>query len=103
MPSFQAYGSEGSLFLESDGVLRGGRRGDSEAVELSIPERLKPPQAEGAFLLPPFILLAQEFARGIKDRVKVAPSFYDGMKHQEVMDAISLSQSEGRWVNLPSG
>ena len=103
MPSFQAYGSEGSLFLSSDGVLRGGQRGDSEVMELPIPDRLEPPSAEGHFLLPPFILLLQEFVRGIKEGKKVTPSFYDGMKHQEVMDAISLSQCEERWITLPLG
>lgn len=29
-----------------------------------------------------------------------APSFYDGMRHQEIIDAILLSQRERRWVTL---
>ncbi len=101
MPSFQAFGSEGSLFLRSDGVLMGGRKGDREAVELPIPERLKPHSPDGYFLLPPFGCLVKEFVRGIKEGRQVEPNFYDGMKHREIMDAIHLSESEARWVNLP--
>lgn len=29
-----------------------------------------------------------------------APNFYNGMRHQEIMDAILLSQRERRWVTL---
>lgn len=101
MSSFEVYGSEGSLFLGTDGILRGGQRGDSEATELPIPERLKLPPTEGHWLLPAFLRLVQEFVHGIKEGKKVAPNFYDGMKNQEVMDAILLAQSQGQWVNLP--
>jgi len=30
-----------------------------------------------------------------------SPSFYDGMKAQEVMEAVVLSHRERRWVDLP--
>ena len=101
MSSFEAYGSEGSLFLRSDGVLKGGRRGDSKAIDLLIPERLRLPRIKGHLLLPPFMLLLQEFVRGIKEGKKVVPNFYDGIKHQELINAIHLSQRKGRWVPLP--
>jgi len=52
------------------------------------------------FLLPLFIRLAEEFTRGVKEGMKVSPSFYDGIRHQEIIDAILLSQRERRWVTL---
>lgn len=99
MATLEAYGSQGTLMLGKDGKLRGGRERDKEAVELPIPERLVPPSV--APLVALFVLLAQQFIRGIKEGKEVIPSFYDGMKHQEVMDAVLLSQTEGRWVTLP--
>ena len=96
--SFEAYGSDGTLKLGTDDKLIGGRGEDKEASEIPIPDRLKLPKAEGDFLLPPFIRLVQEFLRGIKEKTKVAPSLYDGVKHQAVIDAILLSHKERRWV-----
>ena len=73
---------------------------EKEATEIAIPERLILPRAEDFSLLPPLTRLAEEFTRGIKEGMKVAPSFYDGMRHQEIIDAILLSQRERRWVTL---
>ena len=42
-----------------------------------------------------------DFVKRIVDGKKGNPSFYDGYKVQEVMEAAYLSVKRGKWVNLP--
>ncbi len=101
MSMFEAYGSHGTLKLGPDDKLMGGRSNDTELAEIPIPERLRLPSAKGYHLLPPFIRLAQEFIRGIREGKSVKPNFYDGIRHQQVMAAIRLSHEQARWISVP--
>lgn len=97
----EAFGSEGSLVIGVDGKLRGGRKGDAGLAEMPIPERLTPPGLPSDPLLGPFTLLSRRLVKAIREGGEPAPSFYDGMKCQEVMDAVTRSAVESRWVSLP--
>ena len=43
-----------------------------------------------------------EFINAILDQRPCRPSLLDGVRAQAVMDAAVLSDSEGRWVDVPS-
>ena len=107
---FEFYGSDGVLLYESDpkegtwisGRLRGAKAGEKNLSELSIPERLREgldtrdlASAVGNFL---FAQLSRRFVNGIRTKQPVTPSFFEGMKSQEVIDALVQSAAENRWV-----
>jgi predicted dehydrogenase len=51
---------------------------------------------------PPTQTLAPHFVAALRGRdVPLLPTFYDGMRVQEVLDAVTLSAEERRWVKLP--
>ncbi len=96
----EAYGSEGTLVLPDDDRLLGGKKGTGGLEEIPIPEHLRPdPAFEG--LRFPFLRLVEVLAKGIREKTPVAPSFADGVKVQEVMDALLMSSQGAGWVNLP--
>jgi predicted dehydrogenase len=43
---------------------------------------------------------AQRFIHGVRTGQPVTPSFFEGLKSQEVLDAIVQSVAEQRWVKL---
>jgi predicted dehydrogenase len=45
--------------------------------------------------------LTGEMVEAIKTDSKPEPSFYEGMRSQEIIDAVLLSSAEQRWVTLP--
>jgi predicted dehydrogenase len=47
-----------------------------------------------------FRLLAREFRNGIEQRISPAPSFTDGLRGQDVLDAARASSKSGRTVKL---
>ena len=127
----EAYGTEGTLILDTDNRLYGGRAGESRLSEISLPplevpasELVTPPDqidfrqfvedrgSEWPGYVPPSpkylsgliyncLRLLRHFVRGVRGEEAPSPSFYDGVRCQEVMDAIYLSSSEGRWITLP--
>lgn len=93
-------GSEGMLVVGSDGRLLGARRREP-LTELPLPEHLL--VDDGDFdhpLIQPTILLMREWAKAIRTGVKLAPSFEDGVKIQEILDGVQRSSQQGRWVDL---
>jgi predicted dehydrogenase len=112
---FEFYGSGGMLVYEADpkagtwitGRLRGAKAGEKTLSEIPIPERLREglnPRdlnvAVGSFL---FAQLAQRFVHGIRTRQPVTPSFLEGLRSQEVIDALVRSAAEERWVQVTPG
>jgi predicted dehydrogenase len=112
---FEFYGSGGVLIYDSDpkegswisGRLRGAKAGEQKLCELPIPERLREgldthnlAAAVGNFL---FAQLTRRFVAGIRTGQPVTPSFFEGMKSQEVIDALVQSAAEDRWVKLEAG
>jgi len=47
-----------------------------------------------------FRLLVREFTKGIEQRISPSPNFTDGLRGQEVLDAVRASSKSGRTVKL---
>jgi predicted dehydrogenase len=80
-----------------------GARGDSARFEvLPIPERLwanaDPSWSYSVFNGQP--VGPRLFVDAIVEDKPIAPSFYDGFKAQQVIDAAGQSHEEGRWISL---
>jgi predicted dehydrogenase len=95
----EAYGSEGTLVLDSFGHLLAARKGDDNLTDISdIPRNSRDrfPTHVGS--------LVNELVEAIVRGDTVAPeggaTFYDGLKVQEVVDAVRLSQKERRRVSI---
>lgn len=92
--SIEIYGREGALIMPqkpgnpnppAHGKVLGGKVGDRELAELSIPERLELMDERNQQKIPPMRLLAREFVRGIETGTSPSPSFYDGYRVLEVL------------------
>ena len=86
------FGSEGALHLDmGSGMLRGGRRTDSEMEEIPIS-----PEKEGRWRV------EEEFIDAIRGVAPVThTSFADGVRYMEFTEAVTRSAQTGRAVNLP--
>jgi predicted dehydrogenase len=95
-------GSEGMLIVQGENDLLGARRRDMGLRELPIPDRLNPrlPEFSHSFIQPT-ILLMQDWMKAIRtgEWNPNAPTFADGAKVQEIMEAVSRSQTQGRWID----
>jgi predicted dehydrogenase len=105
------HGQSGTLEIDAYyllGVeLRGIREGEKSFRELVVPDEMwgdvnrdQPliAQAMEAFLRQP--IGDRLFIDAILDDCQVTPSFYDGLKAQEVVDAAMRSHQEGCWVSI---
>ena len=93
-------GSDGMLLVHGDGRLYGARRGETAIKELQIPERLAGGIPDFShFLAHPTTLLIREWVAAIRRGVTSAPTFADGAKVQEVLDGVSRSSQQGRWID----
>ena len=105
----EIYGTEGTLQTlqpgvnpQADGVVLGARFGDGEGVqELPMPERHRPFDDDRAEMMMAFRILVRRFLRGIAEGTSPAPNFYDGLRCQQVMDAVRSSSTGAGWVELP--
>jgi predicted dehydrogenase len=105
----EIFGSEGSLATPQappgrnplpDGLVYGGKVGDSERQAIPMPERLRPFDDERDQRLMAFRLMVREFARGIREGTSPVPNFYDGFQCQQVLDAVLESSQTGRKVDI---
>jgi len=105
------HGESGTLEIDSDfaaGVrMRGIRQGGERFQEVAIPDELfgdvnrnQPPVVQIMQLLTQQPLGDRQFVDAILDDLPVTPSFHDGLKAQEVIDAAIQSHQEGRWVTI---
>lgn len=104
----ELYGDGGALVTPqpgvnppSNGVVLGARIGDQALAELPMPPRLRPFVDERDDRLLPFRLEVREFLRGIREGTSPAPSFYDGYRCQQVLDAVLESSRTGRQMDIP--
>jgi predicted dehydrogenase len=102
-------GLEGALFAEQrggnpepDGVVLAARAGEREFAELPMPERHRPFEDDRDERLVAFRLLVREFERGIREGTSPSPSFEDGWRCREILDAVRESSDTGRVVRLSS-
>jgi predicted dehydrogenase len=109
-PGVEIYGSEGTLVTPQRGVnppahgtILGARSGDPAGLqELPIPEELQPFADDRDDRLMPFRLMTREFVRGIREGTSPAPNFYDGLRCQQIMDAVRQSSATGERVKIPA-
>ncbi len=113
----EIYGSQGGLmynqqrpyeldvYLEPEilkryKVLRKGGTPDTPYTTILVPERLMGliPDEPGAQR---GLLMDYIDAYRAEGPFTFSPSFYEGMKVQEVLEAARLAEEEGRWVTLP--
>jgi predicted dehydrogenase len=96
------HGESGTLEAKatySSAEIRGIRDGEKEFSLLSVPDRL----LEGVDRKNPFDIRSQFtgvylFVDSVLEDRAITPSFYDGLKAQEVIDAAKKSNKTGQWV-----
>ncbi|MEX2426449.1 MAG: Gfo/Idh/MocA family oxidoreductase [Thermomicrobiaceae bacterium] len=98
-----ASGEDGLMVLQSDGQLFGTRRDDHRVAPIEVDNF--DPRELAAVRNPrvlPFIILANDWVRRILEEHQSArlPSFYDGMKVQEVLHGVQRSERLSRWIDL---
>ena len=103
----EIYGDAGSLFTPqrggnppAHGTVLGARLGEEKPVELEVPERLQPFADDRDDRLMPFRMQVREFVRGIEEGTSPAPNFLDGLRCQQVLDALRESSRTGRRVAI---
>lgn len=95
-----ATGSEGVLAIHDNGVLFGAQRG--EPIQSMLPAKHDQDTAAGgtARQIRAFSILAGEWVLAMRTGTDASPSFEDGAKVQEVIDAVTRSQQLSRWIDL---
>ena len=108
---FTLHGQSGTLEVSSDfaaGVtMQGIRQGEERFQDLAVPDELwgdvnrnQPPIMQIVEACTKQPIGDRQFVDAILDDLPVTPSFYDGLKAQEVIDAAIRSHGEGRWVSI---
>jgi predicted dehydrogenase len=99
-------GDRGTLIAEQsgpnpmeDGVVVASRDG-SPLQPLPTPPKYTPFKDERDHRLMAFRLLVRDFTRGIDEGSSPAPNFVDGLRCQEVLDAVRVSSASGGTVVL---
>ncbi|MEZ4522496.1 MAG: Gfo/Idh/MocA family oxidoreductase [Thermomicrobiales bacterium] len=90
-------GADGMLAIQEPDQIVGARPGDSVR---SVMKRDTPRLPPGQRIIEPFRQLATDWARSIRTGAAFTPSFEDGARVQEVLDAVTQSQRLRRWVDL---
>jgi predicted dehydrogenase len=105
-------GSEGSMIFQEDwgapdasiGRIWATRAGDPGPSAVPIPERLTGEFLDGPDYYTPFrscfSRMAREVVGAIQEGRDAAPSFHDGLRVQEVLDAVVRSAHEERWMTV---
>ena len=99
-------GDNGTLIAEQtgpnpteNGVIVGSQ-GGSDLKALPTPKRYTPFTDDRDHRLMAFRLLVREFTSGIERGTSPAPNFTDGLRCQQVLDAVRESSATGRTVTL---
>ncbi|HEY8599692.1 MAG TPA: Gfo/Idh/MocA family oxidoreductase [Thermomicrobiales bacterium] len=101
----EIHGDAGTLTLAltlGGGEVRGARRDESRLRPLPVPAALwgEVDPAQPIDVFTKHAAGARAFIDAILAAQPATPSFYDGLKAQEVVEAALLSDREGRWVTL---
>jgi predicted dehydrogenase len=102
------HGSAGSIVTPqrgfnppAHGVVLGAQLGSAHALEaLPVPAALEPFSDDRDDRLMPFRLFTREFLQGVEEGSSPAPNFVDGLRCQEVLDAVRASAATGQRVRL---
>jgi predicted dehydrogenase len=90
-------GSEGMLAIQEPDQIVGAREGGQIR---SVMPRDTPRPSEERRQIEPFRALAADWFAAIRAGTAFSPSFEDGARVQEVLDAVSQSQRLRRWIDL---
>jgi len=82
-----------------DGVVIASRDG-AKLEPLPTPARYMPFTDDRDHRLMAFRLLVRDFTRGVEEGASPSPNFVDGLRCQEVLDAVRESSSSGRTITL---
>ncbi len=82
-----------------DGVVVASRNGEPLQA-LKTPERYTPFKDPRDHRMMAFRLLVRDFTQGVEQGTSPAPNFTDGLRCQEVMDAVRKSSGSGRTIAL---
>jgi len=104
----EAYGSKGTLLIDSDGRLQGGLTGEERLRPLEIPAHYQGGLSSDDPRLRPFVTLATDFVNAVRAAKaagrplgqEVNPSFGDGYRVQQVLDAARQAAESNTWVSL---
>lgn len=105
----EAYGSEGTLWApqksfnpEVTDILLGAKQGEAQLQEmLPPPAKYRPFDDDRDHRLMAFRLMVDKVVQAVKTGSQVqGATFEDGLKVQEVIDAIYESERTGRWVEF---
>ena len=105
----EIYGTEGTLVSTSNGFnpppqggLLGARTGEPALHELPIPAHYTPFEDNRDDRMASFRLMIDDFAAAVRSNGKpIPPTFYDGLRVQEVLNGVFTSMETGRWVDIP--
>jgi predicted dehydrogenase len=98
--SIEVFGNNGSLVLE-DNQLLGCPLDKQEFEPIYLPVNssdLASNQLELLNYL--WTEMVEDFIRSIRQVETSVPTFYDGLKGQQVIDAVRLSDRENKWIQL---
>lgn len=95
-----ATGSEGVLAIQNDGNLFGCRHGEAIHPLLTAAQTQDAATAGSARNIRSFSILAGVWVLAMRAGVDASPSFEDGAKVQEVVDAVTRSLQLSRWIDL---
>ena len=90
-------GSEGMLAVQDADVIVGAKRGESVR---SVMKRPAKSVSEREMEAGSFRALASDWVAAIRSGAMFTPSFEDGARVQEVIDAVTQSQRLRRWIDL---
>jgi predicted dehydrogenase len=90
---------ERGILMTRGGVLLGARTGDHDLHEFPVADEREPGQAYSHYLVAPTAKLHRVWERSIRTGEPGEPSFADGVKIQEVIDAVARSGQQGRWID----
>jgi predicted dehydrogenase len=99
-------GDRGTLIAEQPGPnpLENGvviaSAGGAPLQELNTPAQYTPFADARDHRLMAFRLLVRDFTKGVEQGTSPAPNFTDGLRCQEILDAVRVSSESGRTVNL---
>jgi len=96
---FEVFGSKDALTVLDPWRL--GRQNESGGVDaVAIPADLDLERTEGVPSLAPFRALIARLKAAIRGEGTIEPSFADGVRIQEALDAARKSDQSGRWVTM---
>ncbi|MGI9255165.1 MAG: Gfo/Idh/MocA family protein, partial [Thermomicrobiales bacterium] len=90
---------ERGILMARGGGLFGARTGDADLHEFPITDEQEPGQTYRHYLVQPTAKLHRVWEHAIRTGEPGEPSFADGVKIQEVIDAVARSGQQGRWID----